>query len=105
MEPKLSEAELAAVDFLIADAKASGSGVVEMAAVTAVVREVARQAGREVVRQAVREVVRAVAGGRVNAGLTSLSEDDLRSIMREELSSSGVSLDDLIKVRQQLAKE
>lgn len=88
---KLTKEELAALDFLIADAEATGQAIIP-ATVTAVAKEIAKAVAREAVmeaaRQAVEKVVEKVVGR--NAVLDLNNEKDLElltSSLTERLSS------------------
>lgn len=99
-EPNLSKAELAALDFLIADAQASGD--VNLASWAAAARVVARVTAREAVREAVRQVVRAAIGGRTDF-TGPLTDADLDAQIKDELGTEGVSLEQLIQIRNRLS--
>lgn len=99
IEPQLTKAELAALDYLIADMEEVGEP-------RAFVRQLVRQALREGVREAVRQVVRRAFGGMERSfGGADISDEELKARAAKELSASGSALDDLIRIRNLLAKE
>jgi hypothetical protein len=102
--PKLSKAELAAFDFLIADAEEKGSFTTN-AAWTAVAREVVKAVAKEAVFEAVREVARRAVGNFQTQSLTNIDESELQGHLNEALKKEGLTVDELIVIRKLLTKE
>ncbi len=100
--PKLTKAELAALDFLIADAQETGS-FNPSAAWTAVAREVVKAVAKEAVFEAVREVARRAVGNFTT--LTDLDQSEIDKVVSESLKKEGLSVDELIAIRKALSKE
>lgn len=102
--PRLTKSELAALDFLIADAEESGK-FMPTAAWTAVAREVVKAVAKEAVFEAVREVARRAVGNFRAGPLTEIDQADIAASITETLSKDGLSVDELIAIRKALTGE
>lgn len=102
--PHLTKAELAALDFLIAEAKERNDpSALLTASWAALAREAVRFVAREAARQAVREAVRAVVGRSALVSLGELSDDQIKQALNE-LTTEEVSLKRLIAIRNKLGE-
>lgn len=107
-QPKLTESELAALDYLIAELKESKGAAIMPAGVTAVAKEVAKALAKEgafeAVREVVREAVEKVMGG---ASLQTFSVGAERDVAKRiaDLLREQPTLDQLIAARRRLGSK